>query len=379
MSRPADLRLTVFLRFFTSGRTAGSWRKDQARVEALLAALFSHSLFARLTHGRKDDDRFAVLSASSAAKLNSTRGEVLVELTDGDDDPEVSASLDLRSERVEVRATVRGTPLALRGDRALDDLIGVVQGIVVALADVAGLSDGHVQADFTGRAFDFPRSRPPRENLRYPERSLVTFIDSAFHASGAAFSRPGDPRALSTPPPPAPAKLSTAAGVTTVRFARSLDEAEILRAASAHFQWIVDRIDTDVCFGFNAEGDQLEERGPTTPMAPLTLYDREYHVGYKAIVVFPDGTYEREGWEAAKRIVELGCLTDGTVVTAVKLVVPLREHVALIAQAARAAGFDAVLYGTADGSFWDPNPPGNWRGVPKAKGAKKATRGKRGG
>lgn len=377
MSRSADLRLTVFLRFFAKGPKGGSWRKDKTRVKALVDALVGSALLAGLTHGRRDDMRFAAVSPSDVAKLIGARGEVLIELSDGDDDPAVSASLDLRSERFELRLMVRGAPLGERAKHALDDLIGVVEGIVAALSSMAGLSDGHVQADFTNRELDFPRARPPRENLRYPERSLVTFIDRAFHASGAAFSRPGDWKALTTPPPRAPTKVSTAAGLTTVRFARTLDDAELVRAASNHAQWIADRIDTDIAFGFNAEGDQLEERGPCQPMPPLTLYDREHRVGYKAIVVLPDGTFEPDGWNEAKRIAERGRLVDGTEVTAVKIIVPLREHVAVVAEAARAAGFDAVLYGDGEGGFWNPDPPGNWRVASGPKGSKKKLRSKR--
>ena len=52
------------------------------------------------------------------------------------------------------------------------------------------------------------------------------------------------------------------------------------------------------------------------------------------------------------------------IATAVTIVVPLREHVAMIAQEARAAGFGAVVYGDGDGNFWNPDPPGNWRPAP---------------
>lgn len=371
MSRSDDLRLTVFLRFFaTEGRKGGSWLKDKARTKQLAEALVGNALLAGLTHGRVDDDDLEAITPDKAAKLLGTGREVLVELSDGADDPEVTAALDLRNDRSEVRLMVRGEPLAARASHALDDLIGAVQAVVAALAGAAGLSDGHLQADFNGREFDFPRPRPPRENSRYPERSIVTFIDGGFHASEAAFSRPGDLDALTSPAPAAPAKVSTAGGLTTVRFARTLDDAELTRAASDHAQWIADRIDTDLAFGFNEEGDQLEERGPTKPMPPLTLYDREYEIGYKAVVVFPDGTYERGAWDEAKKVAKAGKLPDGTVVTAVKIVVPLREHCAVVADAARTAGFDAVVYGDSDGNFWNPDPPGNWRPAPEPKGTK---------
>lgn len=365
MSRSDDLRLTVFLRFFatTGGRgRGGSWLTDKARTKQLADALVGNALLAGLTHGRVDDADPEAISADQAATLLGTGREALVELSDGADDPEVTVALDLRDDRSELRLMVRGAPLAARAEHALDDLAEAVQAIVAALAGVAGLSDGHIQADFGGRDFDFPRPRPPRENARYPERSLVTFIDGGFHASQAAFSRPGDLAALTSPPPPA--EVTTAAGLTTVRFARTLDDEELTRAASDHAQWIADRIDTDLAFGFNEQGDQLEERGPTKPMPPLTLYDREYQVGYKAVVVFPDGSYERDAWDEARKVAEAGKLPDGSVVTAVTIVVPLREHVAMIAQEARAAGFGAVVYGDGDGNFWNPDPPGNWRPAP---------------
>ncbi len=371
MPRSSDLRLTVFLRFFSrlNPKTDSpvSWLKDKARAKALVEAIFASPLFAGVVVGRADDDDFAPTTPGDAAKLVATGREALVEFKDRADDEELSIALDLRDERAEIRLLASGATLAARAAHALDDLIAVVERCVKALRGAAGLSDGHVQADYGNRAFEFPRPRPPRENSRYPERSIVTFIDGPFHASGAAFARPGDPEALTIPPPPAPARVSSVDGLVTVRWARSLDDADLQAAASDHLQWIADRIDTDLQFGWNEHGDLLEERGVTRPRPPLTLYDRDSEVGYKAVVVFPDGSYEEDAWNEAKKVAKAGKLPDGTVVSAVRIVVPLRELVAKVADAARKAGFDAVLYPDDQGNFWNPDPPGEWRSPPPPK------------
>ena len=54
----------------------------------------------------------------------------------------------------------------------------------------------------------------------------------------------------------------------------------------------------------------------------------------------------------------------GTKVAEVKLVVPLRDLVFTVAAEAKKAGFSGVLYPADDGSFWNPDPPGNWADPP---------------
>ena len=57
-------------------------------------------------------------------------------------------------------------------------------------------------------------------------------------------------------------------------------------------------------------------------------------------------------------------MPDGTPVAAVRVIVPLRHHAFEIAEQARAAGIDGVLYPDDDGDLWNPDPPGAWRTPP---------------
>lgn len=371
MARSTALRLTVFLRFFSrvDPKSGGpvSWLKDKARAAALIEAILETPVLSTVAVGRAGDDDFAAIDTAEAVKRGATGKEVRLELQDREDtDHEVGLSLLLGAARTELRVLVSGAELAKHDAKALDALIAMTERCVAALAGAAGLSDGHVKVDHGSSAspFTFPLPRPPRENRRYPERSIVTFIDTAFHATDAGFARPGDPKALTVPPPPAPARMSASDGLITVRWAHSLDEAELATACSEHMQWIIDRIDTTVQPGFNQLGDQLDDVSNAEPRGALTLYDEEYALGYKAVLVLPDGSYEKSAWNEAKKILEARALPDGSAVEGVRIVVPLREHVFAIAAEAKAAGFDAVVYPEGPGAFWNPDPPGEWRTPP---------------
>jgi hypothetical protein len=353
-----DLHLTTFLRFFSrldKNDDSISWLKDRARAKALVESILTSPLFAGIARGRAEDDDFTSVTLTQAVGLATTGRELLLEYNDRDDDGELSIALDLRDGLSTIQLEVSGALLASHAATAIDELIAIVQGCVRALAGAAGLSDGRIQCHYAGRAFEFPRPRPPRENGRYPERSVVAFIDPAFHATTAAFA----------PPPPSPAVMSESDGLVTVRWSDSIDDAALVTGASEHVQWIVDRIDTDQQFGFNDLGDQIDDLSGAKPRAPLTLYDAEYAIGYKAVVVLPDGTFEEDAWSQAKQVALARVLPDGTTVEAVRIIVPLRELALAVGAQAKAAGIDAVLYADGPGNFWNPDPPGLWRTPPR--------------
>jgi hypothetical protein len=365
MTAPSDLLLNAFLRFYPDQKSGTSWLEDRARPKALLDAVLGSPLFAGIAVGRIGGDDYEPVTPAQAAEMVATGGNVLARFQDREDGDELMIDLDLRANRCEVRATATGAALAARGDQALDDLVTAMQACIAALRGVAGLGDGSIRVVSMSNAFDYPRPRPPRRSQRYPEGSVVTFLDPAFHASGASSAKPDEIAALTEPAPPSPADTTTGDGVVTVRWAKTIDRADLAAGASAHGLWIADRIKPDIDNDFNELGDQREHRAYNSqPTGGLTLYDPRTKVGYKAVLVLPDGSVEPSAWDDAKQIAQAGKLEDGTLVSAVRLVVPLRPHVFAIAKEAKQAGFDAVLYPEGDGSFWDPDPPGNWIGPP---------------
>ncbi len=368
MAIAPDVVLTTFLRFFSGLDKAGKpvpWLKERERIEALVEAILESPLFASIAGGSFDGGPFAAVAPGKLAKKIASGKEVIARLQDQASNRTLLVGLDLYPERAEVRLMVTGPALAANAAGAIDELIAVAKRCVAALRGAAGLSDGYVQADYQGSSLDYPRPRPPREAPRYPARSIVTLLDPAFHATPARFAKPEQLKALLTPAPPAPAKMTKDDGLVVVRWTSTLDDAALKAGASAHAQWVADRLAPDIVDGFNEHGDQRDARAEGSKgRGKLTFYDAESEVGYKAVLVLPDGTPEERGWKEATKVAKAGALPDGTPVAAVRVIVPLRHHAFEIAAQARAAGIDGVLYPDDDGDLWNPDPPGAWRTPP---------------
>lgn len=366
MDTSADLRLTAFLRLFIKDDKSGklvAWLKGGARPKAIIDGILKAPLFGGIKVGRADDDDFAPVTAKKAATLVGTGRETAPDFLDRVADPQLSISLDLREERLEVRLVATGAELARHRKSALDDMVAACHAIWRAVNDVAGLDSGRIQVEYIRRVFEYPRPRPPRATPLYPPRSLVTFLDPTFHGSGHAFASPDEPAALLSRPPPAPAKTTTDEGLTTVRWIKSM-EGDLTAAATAHDLWIADRLKPDVVSGFNELGDLQDDLEGAKPQRPLTFYQAEYEMGYKTVVVFPDGSVDEAAWNDAAKVLKAKKLSNGSPVAGVRLIVPLRELVFKIKEKATEAGFEAVLYPDDDGGFWDPDPPGPWVGPP---------------
>jgi hypothetical protein len=109
--------------------------------------------------------------------------------------------------------------------------------------------------------------------------------------------------------------------------------------------------------GWNEQGDRIVIPSAPAPLAPLTLYDASEKVGYKAIVVQPDGSVDEDIWNELKQIASRRALADGTAVHAVRLIVPVRDNAIAIHPRAMADGFEMVTYPKGTGGvFWEVFP-----------------------
>jgi hypothetical protein len=271
----------------------------------------------------------------------------------------ILAQFALRDAEAEVRVVLEGAPVAEHRATALDDLVAAVQRAVDAWHGIAAASEARIKAEYDGAEPPYPRARPPRKNMRYPQRSLVTFLDPAFHHSSDVFAKPEELAALTEPLPPAPAVVTTHNGLITVHWTKTLEDDAIAAASAGHDRWIR-RIDTDLADDFNAEGDEAIERGNAKPLPPLTLYNPYLKLGFKAVLVLPDGEPETSAWDEAKALIEAHALPDGKPLDTLWVVVPLREHAIALHSRAVEDGFRATLYPDKHGRFWDPCPPGPW-------------------
>jgi hypothetical protein len=371
MTAPASaLSLFAFFRFSIQfdpkTRRPTDWLGDRARRKALGDAIFAVPLLRDgLKVGKADDDDFAPITAATGPAILGTSGDTLADFKDREEAEDLFVRVQLGEPKVELTIKISNAAVARHHETVLDDLTALGRAVWHALHGVAGLDVGWVRADFTGRPFPYPRPRPPRQSNNYPARSIITFLDRAFHATDHPYARRSDPEKLTEPAPAAPATITNDGDLAIVRWARTLSEDDLLAAATGHDAWIADRVATTLVDGFNDLGDLREVRGTVKPAPPLTFYSSKWRVGYKAVLVEPDGSIEPSAWDEAAQIAKSKRLPDGTPVDSVRIVVPLREHVFVVADRAKQAGFDAVLYPDDKGQFWDPDPPGTWSTPPR--------------
>ncbi len=117
--------------------------------------------------------------------------------------------------------------------------------------------------------------------------------------------------------------------------------------------------------GYNALGDLAEPMRGLEERPPLTMYAPQSRTGYVAVMLDEHGVPEEHYWSLAKDIASQRVLPDGTPVDRVRMVVPLRDLAIDFAADARNQGIDAVLYPADDGTWWNPDPPGDWAYPPR--------------
>jgi hypothetical protein len=364
MSTGGNLRLRLFLVLTAIARPRSLkpavMTKDVPRIEALVEAFLAVPAFAGATQAQVDDDPVVTVTPKTRAKTAAAGRELAVEYFDHErPDRNVWAQFALNDAEAEIRVVVEGAALAEHRATALDDLVAAVERAIDAWHGVAGASKAWIKAEYDGDPPPYARVRPPRTNMRYPQRSLAVFLDPAFHQSGDPFAHPDELAALTEPPPPPPAVITTHNGLVTVRWTRTLDDDAIAAGATGHDRWIR-RIDTDLDDGFHADGDKAISHGGAKPLPPLTMYNAQWKLGFKAVLVLPDGEPEASAWDEAKALIQAHALPDGKPLDVLWVVVPLREHAIALHSRAIEAGFRATLYPDKHGRFWDPCPPGPW-------------------
>jgi hypothetical protein len=196
----------------------------------------------------------------------------------------------------------------------------------------------------------------------------VDYLDLTFHRSGHPDAGLDGVEALLGGPIPEFVERAEVDGLCVLRWTKDPgDEAQLMRGASAHEVWIAAHLPTRIDGPYNQLGDCGEElAGDEAVRKPLTLYSPTSQIGYKAVLVLPDGGIEPGAWSDAANVLAAGTLPSGEVVDQVKLIVPTRALALQIAGRAKSAGFAAVMYPTDDGQYWDPDPPGLWIGGPAA-------------
>ena len=360
-----ELKLELSFKFNPSGKKvpkAQSWFKNKKYLEGVIDSLAELPFFKDLKLGGPDEKLKPFKDAEALKALVATGREEWTRIRTSD---ETRSDLEVlfQPSDEELDITIRCARAILEKYTAsiIDQYIRATTAIRETLGDSFGLFKGYVAPAYriSGK-FQYPRPRPPRKHPGVPMHSVVDFVDLRFHTSKHADAEPDEAKALATSRPPAPTKRSEKEDFVILQWAKSAEEPELQRAASARAVWFAAQLPTELETGFNEQGDRIEDRGKAEAKPPLTLYSPKRRIGYKAVVVFPDGSIEPHAWNQAKMVLKNRATEDGTPVDEVKIVVPLRELVFTVADEARKAGFAAVLYPASDGVFWNPDPPGMW-------------------
>lgn len=361
-----DLFLKLVLELAFHQRAA--WYRDRALVNALIDALAAAPLFTELRVAGPDEDLrpFASVEAARKALVTGRDDTMVLQDTVG---PARRAVVRLEPDdsALTVKVWLGGPVLERQRASALDQLVALTRRLRAALAGKAGLAYGFAYPvhDREG-GFAYPRARPPRRHPSLQLGSVLDLFDLAFHRSQHADAAQDGVDALLGAELPSFVHRDEADDLVALRWVDDPgDEEQLGRGAAAHAQWMSAQLPTRVEGGYNAVGDRAEDLpGDEHQVEPLTLYSPSAELGYKAVLVLPDGAVEAHAWTTACQVLAAGQLADGELVRELRLITPTRAHALALAPRAKAQGFAAVLYPDDDGQLWDPDPPGAWLGPP---------------
>jgi len=186
-------------------------------------------------------------------------------------------------------------------------------------------------------------NRPIANFLRF--ENVVSFVDSRLVAlwgaldSGRAIAR------ILAAPVPAGARRVERDGVALVSFTDALtDEHALAAARMQHERWLVECV--------RPTGDRRLTVSEQVEAPPLSFVDPSALLGFKTVVVFPDGSRQDDAWQAAVATARAGQLAPFGRLAGVYVIVPLREHALTLSRQATAEGLAGVCYPDDHGGLW---------------------------
>lgn len=348
--------------------TPGPWYRKRETLNAILDVIARQAIFGELKAAGPDDKLVPFSGVPAAKKLIANGKPGMYMLDDGlGEKRHVLVRPIIEDDTLELLIWCGGEALSRHRASILAQIAAVALGVRAVLAGQAGLRYGFAYPvhDNAG-GFDYPRPRPPRRHGAIQVYSVLDLIDLDFHRSSHPDAEAAGAEALAASELPAYASRTTESGLCVIRWVDDAgDERQLVRAASAHEAWMGEHLATRFDGPYNELGDRRELRQGVEQRPPLTMYSPVNHIGYKAVVVQPNGKLEDPAWKIAVDIARSKQLPDGAPVDQVKIVVPLRRLALQVRETAIRAGIAAVLYPSDDGEFWDPDPPGSWSTPPR--------------
>jgi hypothetical protein len=343
------------------------WIKDRTKVLALVDAVLTTEL-GKTTRfaGVQGATKKAESPEAIRALIATAKSDVFV-LTQDKKAPRVTTLLTITPTALGVEVRCYDEELAARRATLLDDVLAVPLAIRAA-GCVGGLRFGYVTPVVRAlAAYVYPRPRPPRRHDVINIGAIVDTIDLTFHQSGHADASEAA-RKMAASELPKEARRDERDGLVLLRWASELDDTAALdRGCAAHEEWIASLLPTTIEGNFNELGDAAEPMRGLEDRAGMTKYDPRAKTAYVAVVVFPDGEPEAHHWGTATDLARRRAAADGTPVERVRIIAPLRELALRLGKQSKAHGIDAVLYPGDGGTWWNPDPPGEWAYPPKER------------
>lgn len=198
----------------------------------------------------------------------------------------------------------------------------------------------------------YPRPRPPRDGTAWPLGKLELYLGRRWHGEDEE-RKTVLARIMDAPLVPGVRRVIED-DLVRVSFECDLsDDVAVERARIIGERWLTPLVPTTTEPGWNEEGDEMIVPSMPVNREPFTFFDEDDNIGYWALIRDPeDGSVDEERWQQLADIARAKKLSDGTNVTAVRLIAPVRKEALALADRAAADGFDMVTYPAGNGAFW---------------------------
>lgn len=256
---------------------------------------------------------------------------------------------------IALRAEIRGGTLERLRLAAIDACAEMLADLAVRFRSQGGrMTEACAFPARRSPPFEYPRIRPPRVTRPFRQaNAIVDVLDTCIPDSTKHPETRAATCALATAALPAGVTRRVRDGVVIQRWVEDpCDEAEAARAAAAHERWLYEHLPSTPAPGYNDAGDLRMPRHEEP--APIGLDLLTYEPGD------PNVYYGHVSVAASLQVPSSRELPNGKRLTQLCALAASRDHALAVLEAARAAGFDRVVYRGEDGALWDPAPPGLW-------------------
>jgi hypothetical protein len=335
-----------YAEFRTRPGYVNAWWTDDVINDVILPPVRHAGDLSNATQFSFDGDPVPLTSPQQLAEATKTwRNKIVAIYTGAFENPEWRLHLDL--DRTGPRITVR--PMGDKDGSFRDRFASWIVEWSNGLSDLnCDLSIGHA-APFER---PYPRPRPPRMGMGWSLGNLELYLGKRWHESEEK-RKAVLTRIMEAPLVPG-VRRSLDGDLLRVSFDCELEDDEsVERAQILGERWLTPLVPTQVERGWNELGDQAVVPGTCVDREPFTFYDEDKKIGYWALVRDPeDGSVDEPRWQQLSAIARTGALDDGTPVTAVRLVAPVREEAVALIPRATKDGFEMVTYPGGKGLFW---------------------------